>query len=81
MVKNLKQIIDFSDVPVCHNKEPIVHGVGKGEMVDIVCNVNANPSVVNFHWTFNNSADFINVSKGRAVLINNTTSKLTYTPR
>lgn len=63
------------------NKEPIVYGVGKGEMVDVICIVNANPSDVNFHWTFNNSAEFINVPRARAVVINSTTSKLTYTPR
>lgn len=58
-----------------------MHGVGKGEMVDVVCGVVANPSEVTFYWTFNNSADFINVPKARAVSVNNTTSKLTYTPR
>jgi hypothetical protein len=74
-------LISSSDVPVCQHKEPIVYGVGKGEMVDVICGVVANPSDVTFHWTFNNSADFINVPRGRAVPVNNTTSKLTYTPR
>jgi hypothetical protein len=66
---------------VCQNKEPVVYGVGKGEMVDVVCGINANPTEVNFYWTFNNSADFINVPKSRAVALNSTTSKLSYTPR
>ena len=66
---------------MCQHKEPIVHGVGKGEMVDVICGVVANPSDLTFHWTFNNSADFINVPRGRAVTVSNTTSKLTYTPR
>ena len=56
----------FSDVPVCKNKGPVVHGVGKGEMLDVVCEVTANPvSNVKFHWTFNNSADYIHVPGDR----------------
>lgn len=71
-----------SDVPVCLNEKPIVHGVGKGEMVDVNCVVSANPNKVNFDWTFNNSAEFIRVPGGRAhTEKNGTTSKLTYTPR
>ena len=53
---------EFADVPVCKSKGPVVHGVGKGEMVDVLCQVTANPVTnVKFHWTFNNSADFIHV--------------------
>ena len=74
--------LDVKFVPVCKNKGPIVHGVGKGEMVDVICEVVANPSKVQFQWTFNNSADFIHVPGGRAHTVKNgTTSKLTYTPR
>ena len=59
----------------------MVHGVGKGEMIDVICGVSANPSKVEFHWTFNNSANFIHVPGGRAHSEKNgTTSKLTYTP-
>ena len=70
------------DVPVCRNTNPTVHGVGKGEMVDVLCAVSANPNKVKFDWTFNNSAEFIRVPGGRAhTEKNGTTSKLTYTPR
>ena len=59
---NYAPLSSFSDVPVCKNKGPVVHGVGKGEMLDVVCEVTANPvSNVKFHWTFNNSADYIHV--------------------
>ena len=63
------------------NKEPIVYGVGKGEMLDVFCDVVANPQKLEFRWTFNNSADFIHVPHGRAVAVNESRSKLTYTPR
>ena len=71
----------FSDVPVCSNSEPIVHGVGKGEMVDVICDVVANPNVDAFLWSFNNSAGLIHVPPNRAISVNGTRSKLTYTPR
>ena len=59
-----------------------MHGVGKGEMVDVICAVSANPRGVKFDWTFNNSAEFIRVPGGRALTAKNgTTSKLTYTPK
>nr|XP_040567978.1 peroxidasin homolog [Lepeophtheirus salmonis] len=74
-------ILDVKYIPVCKNKQPVVHGVGKSEMVDVICDVTANPSKLKFHWTFNNSADFINVPRVRAIKVNDTRSKLTYTPR
>ena len=78
---NSEFYISYSDVPVCLNEKPITLGVGKGEMVDVICAVSANPRGVKFDWTFNNSADFIRVPGKRALTVKNgTTSKLTYTP-
>ena len=74
-------MIHFSDVPVCKTSEPVVLGVGKGEMVDVLCDVVANPNVDGFHWAFNNSAGLIHVPPARAKTVNGTRSKLTYTPR
>ena len=68
-------------MPVCSNSEPVVHGVGKGEMVDVICDVVANPNVDAFLWSFNNSAGLIHVPPNRAISVNGTRSKLTYTPR
>ena len=50
---------NIADVPVCGNSQPVIYGVSKNELVDIVCSVEANPSEVNFKWTFNNSAELI----------------------
>ena len=38
----------FLDVPVCKSIEPVVYGVGKGEMVDVFCDVVSNPQSYNF---------------------------------
>ncbi|CAB4065520.1 unnamed protein product [Lepeophtheirus salmonis] len=56
-------ILDVKYIPVCKNKQPVVHGVGKSEMVDVICDI------------------FINVPRVRAIKVNDTRSKLTYTPR
>jgi len=73
--------LDVKYVPVCRNADPVVLGVGNGEMVDVFCDVVANPNVDAFHWAFNNSAGLIHVPAGRATTQNGTRSKLTYTPR
>lgn len=78
---DLANLIFIADVPVCKSSEPVVHGVGKGEMVDVLCDVVANPNVDGFNWAFNNSAGLIHVPASRATVVNGTRSKLTYTPR
>ena len=35
-------------MPVCKSIEPVVYGVGKGEMVDVFCDVVSNPQSYNF---------------------------------
>lgn len=72
--------LDVKYVPVCAHSEPIVYGVGKGEMVDVFCDIVANPTSYNFQWSFNNSADYIRVPPSRVLKVNGTRSKLTYTP-
>ena len=49
-------------------------------MVDVFCDIVANPTGYNFEWSFNNSADYIRVPASRVVKVNGTRSKLTYTP-
>ncbi len=73
-IKKLHHVLSVvvSDVPVCSSAEPVVYGVGKGEMVDVFCDVVANPASFNFQWSFNNSADFIRVPPSRVVVVNGT---------
>ena len=53
--------------------------MGKKEVVNVLCSVTANPTDVEFKWTFNNSAEIIRVPRGRTVA-NFSSSTLTYTP-
>jgi hypothetical protein len=56
-------VLLFLDVPVCKSVQPRIYGVSKRELVNVLCEVEANPPDVRFRWTFNNSAEMIRVPK------------------
>ncbi|XP_066262553.1 nephrin-like isoform X2 [Euwallacea similis] len=65
--------------PTCKPDQTKIYGVAKQERAEIVCQVDANPPEVNFKWTFNNSADSIDVTYIHKK-INASTSILSYAP-
>lgn len=66
-------------VPVCIQEREELYGALKQETVTLRCQVDANPAVVTFHWTFNNSGDQTDVPSNR--FTNEvTSSRLNYTP-
>ncbi len=56
-------VLSVVDVPVCKSVQPRIYGVSKRELVNVLCEVEANPPDVRFRWTFNNSAEMIRVPK------------------
>lgn len=50
------------DAPTCAPNQQRIYGVAKQEQAQIKCVVDANPSDVEFKWTFNNSAESIDVA-------------------
>lgn len=56
-----------------------MHGVAKQERAQIMCQVDANPSEVQFRWTFNNSAESIDVAISH-ISRSGTSSIVSYTP-
>lgn len=42
------------DAPICATRQPRVLGVAYNERLDLTCDVDSNPTDVNFHWAFNN---------------------------
>lgn len=47
-----------TDAPVCtERRDGELFGALKHETVSIHCSVDANPALVSFHWTFNNSGE------------------------
>ncbi|XP_068238624.1 uncharacterized protein [Palaemon carinicauda] len=71
--------LDVKYTPVCASEQRQHHSVGKLENAEIYCKVDANPPVVSFRWTFNNTAEAIDVPEGRFVVVG-TESRVNYTP-
>ncbi|KAL2714019.1 nephrin-like [Vespula squamosa] len=56
-----------------------VHGALKHETISLVCEVEANPTTVTFHWTFNSSGDLNDIPSTKYTS-ESTISRLNYTP-
>ncbi|KAH1007811.1 hypothetical protein HUJ04_005004 [Dendroctonus ponderosae] len=65
--------------PTCKPNQTRIYGVAKQERAEIVCQVDANPPEVQFKWTFNNSADSVDVAQSH-IAKSGTSSIVTYTP-
>nr|XP_012222068.1 PREDICTED: hemicentin-1-like isoform X2 [Linepithema humile] len=65
--------------PPPYNVPEEVHGALKHETVSLVCEVEASPTTVTFHWTFNSSGDLTDVPSSKYTS-DGTTSRLNYTP-
>ncbi|XP_059469955.1 hemicentin-1 isoform X2 [Neocloeon triangulifer] len=66
-------------VPTCRDEREELLGALKHETVVVRCEVDANPPIVSFTWTFNNSGDVAEVPHSK-VTSDATTSRLNYTP-
>ncbi|XP_017788622.1 PREDICTED: nephrin-like [Habropoda laboriosa] len=67
--------------PVCKEDRIIVVGASRGESLDIVCKVEADPPAHNFRWKFNNSGETLEVAPGRFSMEKSSgVSVLRYTP-
>lgn len=71
---------DSLDAPTCSPTQPRVFGVAKQENAQIKCTVDSNPEEVDFKWTFNNSAESIEVSSSHITRIGTSSSIVSYTP-
>ncbi|XP_016840806.1 nephrin isoform X1 [Nasonia vitripennis] len=65
--------------PTCKPNQTKVHGVAKQEKASISCEVDANPPEVDFRWTFNNSADSVDLDRSH-VSTTGTSSVASYMP-
>ena len=70
----------FSDAPTCKANQSRVHGLARQEQANISCEVEANPPEVHFRWTFNNSAESVDVGSSFIASRSGTSSVVTYTP-
>lgn len=65
--------------PTCKPNQTKIYGVAKQEMAKITCQVEANPPDVQFRWTFNNSAESVDVAAAH-IAKSGTSSQVSYTP-
>lgn len=72
-------VLLFSVAPSCKPNQTRVYGVAKQERAQIICQVEANPPDVHFRWTFNNSADSVDVASSH-IARSGTSSVVSYTP-
>ena len=78
-IKNVGSIKKENVTPSLFNVPEEVYGTLKYETISLVCEVEANPTEVSFHWTFNNSRDLNDISSTEFTS-DRTVSKLNYTP-
>ncbi|XP_071523294.1 protein turtle homolog B-like isoform X2 [Panulirus ornatus] len=71
--------LDIKYAPVCAPGQVTTYGVARHEDAEVTCRVAANPPASSFKWTFNNTADTIDVPPGRFTSAP-TFSIITYTP-
>lgn len=57
----------FTDAPTCAQNQKKVYGIAKQEDAKVMCTVDANPREVEFSWTFNNSAESIDVATNHII--------------
>nr|XP_045585149.1 nephrin-like [Procambarus clarkii] len=71
--------LDIKYAPVCSLGQVTTYAVGRYEDAEVTCSVDANPLQESFQWTFNNTADTIDVPQGRFTSLSSH-SVITYTP-
>lgn len=67
------------DAPGCKTDRVLVIGASRGESMDVLCEVDADPPAKGFRWKFNNSGETIDIGSERYIS-NGTASVLRYTP-
>lgn len=73
--------MSFSDKPLCRIDQKRVYGVARNEDAKVSCEVDSYPPPLTFKWSFNNSAETIEVPQARFHNgKDHTQSLLTYTP-
>jgi len=70
----------FADVPTCKHPSESLIGAMKHETVRVLCEMSADPPVVEFSWTFNRSGVEVNRISQSQHVDSGTMSTLSYSP-
>lgn len=68
------------DRPLCRNDQKRIYGVARNEMARILCEVDAFPAPTSFKWSFNNTAETIDMPQNGFEKHSRSSSRLSYTP-
>lgn len=75
-----KNVSLVSDKPMCRPDQKRIYGVARNEAAEILCEVDSFPPPDVFKWSFNNTAEMIDMPTTDFVKQSLRASKLTYTP-
>lgn len=73
-------ICTTADKPLCRPDQKKVYGVARNEAAHILCEVDAFPPPVTFKWSFNNTAETLDMPQSGFEKHSPRASKLTYIP-
>ncbi|XP_017775173.1 PREDICTED: uncharacterized protein LOC108561652, partial [Nicrophorus vespilloides] len=71
--------LDVKFAPVCRPGQPKIYGVARQEIARIPCELEGNPTDIQFTWKFNNSAEAIDIPQSH-VATDRSRSVAAYTP-
>lgn len=77
---NFFYLFHDTDRPVCRSDQKRIYGVARNENAKISCEVDAYPAPTSFKWSFNNTAETIDMPQNGYEQHTKTSSRLTYTP-
>lgn len=66
--------------PVCSEDQKWTYGSGRGQQVNVSCEVETHPEAQGFRWAFNTSTEMVYIPKNRTYFDHNR-SVMAYTPR
>ncbi|XP_065344977.1 contactin-6-like isoform X1 [Cloeon dipterum] len=71
--------LDVKYIPVCKSNQPDLFGVARQESAKITCNLDANPTDIQFIWKFNNTSETLDIPMAH-MSVDRAKSVATYTP-
>ena len=72
-------MISFLVTPVCRPGQTVIYGVARNEIVNVTCDVDAEPNDnIKFKWIFNNSMENFEI---RSAISNGSRSEVSYAPK
>lgn len=73
-------VLPLTDKPICRPDQKKIYGVARNEAAEILCQVDAYPAPESFKWSFNNTAETIDMPQSGYRVHTEQASTLTYTP-